>query len=95
MKKKLCEVCGKEPIKRMTMIYHLPNEHIGFVQRFLRRHWRNLVAQKQYVCEDCYFEGHYGLFTIKCSKCNETFKVDIGDWYNHKKIYCCYCKKVT
>ena len=88
---KMCEMCHKKPAKRVTILYMVPNEHVGFFKNFLRRHWKNLAGRKSYVCEDCFFESSHGLSPITCSKCKKSFKINMEDFYDSKDIYCAFC----
>jgi len=93
MKRKVCEMCGK-PATRITVIYTLPNKYISIWQRFKRKHFMNATARKTPVCDECFFECHYGIYTIKCSKCNKEFKIRGKYFYDINKLYCPFCKEL-
>lgn len=91
MNSKKCRMCGK-PATRVTHTYLLPNEHISIWSRFKRRNFKGLSAQKEYVCDECYWECQHGLATLTC-KCSFSFKMDLGDFFCMNKIYCPKCRK--
>ena len=93
MNQKMCEKCLKKPAKRVSYIYLLPNSNIGIFSRFKRKNFKNLSAIKKYICDECYFENTYGLYTIKC-KCNKEFKISVEEYFNlDKNLTCPFCNK--
>ena len=93
MKKKKCYLCGK-PATRTTVLYTSQNNNVSKWINFKRKYFPNTTAMKTSVCDECFFELHYGLHTMKCKKCNKEFKIDGFDFYNVNKINCPYCKGV-